>query len=197
MTDAPRPAPQYGEYATPEQQAEIIRRSGGPQHPGAVPTGDAQVLPVAAPVNSADAPGRTSAADGTGAPEEKGAAPTRRGDRLITLLLLAYGLYTVVTTVPQLIDYAGFAETWMSMAGLDAEFTATAQGRAWGTTAAVLFAVGWIVTALLSWHAIARGRLSWWIALVGAVVTFILVSLCLSVPLFNDPAVIDGILRAG
>lgn len=197
MTDASRPAPQYGEYATPEEQAEIIRRSiprsGDPAQRAAVSEGDAQVLPVAAAASSAD----PATAPVANAARDAAAAPARRGDRLITILLLAYGLYTVVTTVPQLIDYAGFAETWMTMAGLDAAFTATAQGRAWGTTAAVLFAAGWIVTALLSWWAMARGRLSWWIALVGAAVTFILVSLCLSVPLLNDPAVIDGVLRAG
>lgn len=185
MTEAPRPAPQYGEYATPEEQQEIIRRSGGPQGP--VPAGDAPVLPVAVP--------RTSpAADETAV----SAAPaTRRGDRFVTIALLAYGLYTVVTTIPQLIDYAGFAELWLSMAGIDAEFTAVAEGRTWGITAAVLFAVAWIVTALLSWRAMARGRLSWWIAVVGAAIAFIVVSICLSVPLMSDPAVIEGILGTG
>jgi hypothetical protein len=42
-----------------------------------------------------------------------------------------------------------------------------------------------------------RGRLSWWIAVVVAVVSFIVVSICLSVPLMSDPAVIEGVLRAG
>ncbi|CAI9386753.1 DUF6264 family protein [Microbacterium sp. T2.11-28] len=187
MTDTPRPAPQYGEYATPEEQQEIIRRSGGPQ--GAVPAGDAQVLPVAVPPPSVAS---------TPAPEAAAAAANpRRRDRFVTIALLAYGLFTVVTTIPQLIDYAAFAELWMRMAGIDADFTAVAEGRAWGTTAAVLFAVGWIVTALLSWRAIVRGRLSWWIALVGAVVSFIVVSICLSVPLMSDPAVIEGVLRSG
>lgn len=185
MTDTPRPAPQYGEYATPEQQQEIIRRSGGPQTP--VAAADAPVLPVAVPVPAAAAEASSEAVD---------SAPRRR-DRFVTIALLAYGLYTVVTTIPQLIDYAGFAELWMSMAGIDADFTAAAEGRTWGITAAVLFAVGWITTALLSWRAIVRGRLSWWIAVVGAVVSFIVVSICLSVPLMSDPAVIEGVLRAG
>lgn len=180
MTEEPRPAPQYGEYATPEEQQEIIRRSGG-----------TPVLPVA----STPEPLATPPASASAVPDA--ATPTRRRDRFITVALLAYGLFTVVTTIPQLIDYSSFADTWLQMAGIDASFTATAEGRAWGTAAALIFAAGWIASALLSWWAIVRGALSWWIPLAGAVVTFTLVSLCLSVPLLSDPAVMEGVLRAG
>jgi hypothetical protein len=116
-------------------------------------------------------------------------------DRIVTIALLLYGLVTVISTIPQLIDYAAIADTSLKMAGMDAAFTAVESGRAWGTVAAVLFAVGWIATAFLSWWAIARGRLAWWIPLTGAVVSFAIVSLCLSVPLLNDPALIEQVLR--
>ena len=34
------------------------------------------------------------------------------------------------------------------------------------------------------------GKLAWWIPLVGAIVTFIVVSVCLTVPLLGDPAIV-------
>lgn len=128
-------------------------------------------------------------------PSDAAARPNRRIDRIVTIALLVYGLVTVVSTIPQLIDYASFAQTWLEMAGIDAEFTAVESGRTWGTVAAVLFAAGWIATALLAWWAMARGRLSWWIPLTGAVVTFTIVSFCLSAPLLTDPALIEQVLR--
>lgn len=169
--DDPRPAPQYGEYATPEQQAALIRQSGGhaslPDEPTFTP-------------HPPTAPATTSAA-----------RPTRTADRIITFALLAYGLITVISAIPQLLDFTGFVETWMDVAGIDAEFTNVAAGQTWGLISALVFAGGWIVTALLSWWALARRRVAWWIPLVGAIVTFIAVSICLSVPLLGDPAVVQ------
>ncbi len=184
--ESPRPAPQYGEYATPEQQQERIRLSGGAaQAPSAAgPAPAVAPAPVLPPATVA------------GAREEDAARPRRRrADRFLTWALLGYGLVTVVTTIPQLIDFSVFAQTWLDMAGIDAEFTQGALGRQWGTIAAVIFAVGWIATAAFSWLAIGRGWLSWWIPLAGAFVTFAIVSVCLSVPLFNDPSIMSAVLR--
>ena len=201
----PRPAPLYGEYATPEQQQERIRLSGGRVEESAsgtldpAPAVDSGQLPPPPAEGSAPlAP--TAGPSSAGAPDARGVVaerPVRRGDRIVTIGLLVYGLVTVLTTMPQLIDYAGFAQTWFDMAGIDAEFTAVESGRLWGTIAAVLFALGWVVTAVLSWLSLAARRLSWWIPLAGAVVTFIIVSLCLTAPLVSDPALMEQMLRAG
>ncbi len=175
MTD-PRPQPQYGEYATPEQQRAAIRQ----------PTPDAAApAPVDHP-RPPTAPATTVAA-----------RPSRTADRVITVALLAYGLVTVVGAIPQLIDYAAFARTWMEVADVAGDFTNTAQGRLWGTVGAVVYAVGWLLTAALSWWSLSRGRLTWWIPLVGAIVTFVIVSVCLVVPILGDPGVMEhfGSLR--
>ncbi len=37
------------------------------------------------------------------------------------------------------------------------------------------------------------GRLSWWIPPVGAIVTFLIVSVCLVVPLFGDADLLRGV----
>ncbi len=195
--DSPRPAPLYGEYATPEQQRERIRLSGGRVEESA--SGSLEPAPAVSPAEP-PAPSAVRAPLAPSVPTVAGPAvpadrPVRRADRIVTIGLLVYGLVTVLTTMPRLIDYAGFAQTWFDMAGIDAQFTAVESGRLWGTVAAVLFAVGWVVTAALSWLSLAARRMSWWIPLVGAVVTFLIVSLCLSAPLVSDPALIEQVLR--
>lgn len=170
--DDPRPAPQYGEYATPEEQRAHIRQP------------DPALTPQPAPPEQAYAPHPPPARPTTDA-----ARPTRAADRIITFALLAYGLVTVVTAVPQMLDFTGFAQTWMEVAGIDANFTNHDAGVLWGRIGAFVFAGGWVLTALLSWRSVRRRRLSWWIPLVGAIVTFTIASICLAVPLVGDPAV--------
>lgn len=168
-----RPRPQYGEYATPEEQRAHIL----------------QPAPVPPPVDPAGGPSPYVAHPPTPRPTTTAARPSRTADRVITLALLAYGLVTVITAVPQLLDFTGFAETWMEMAGVEETFTNTAQGEQFGTIAAVVFGAGWVLTALLSWRSLARGRLTWWVPLVGAIATFLAVSALLTVPLLGDPAI--------
>lgn len=167
-----RPRPQYGEYATAdEQRARILQPAPEPPH-------------AAQP-----APAPYIAHPPTPRPTTTAARPSRTADRIITLALLAYGLVTVITAVPQLLDFTGFAETWMDMAGVEEQFANTAQGAQFGAIGAVVFAAGWLLTALLSWRSLARRRLTWWIPLVGAIVTFLAVSALLTVPLLGDPAI--------
>ncbi|MCG7414547.1 DUF6264 family protein [Microbacterium aurum] len=163
--------PQYGEYATPEQQRAAIREPL-PQVPAAVAT---------APAAPAHPP--------TARPTTAAARPTRPADRIITVALLAYGLVTVLSAVPQLWHFTDFAQTWMQVAGIDETFTNTAQGDLWGRIGAVVFVVGWVATAVTAWRSLVARRLSWWIPLVGAIVTFVIASICLTVPLLGDPAV--------
>lgn len=167
--DDPRPAPLYGEYATPEQQRAAIRLplpEPDPRAPEPVDT---------APV--------TSRARGS------------RADRIITIALLAYGFITVVAAIPQLLDFTAFMDAWIEVAGVDAEFTNVAQGARWGLIAAAVFAVGWVATASASVIMLRRGRAAWWIPLAGAIVTFIIASMCLSVPMLGDPAIVEHFAR--
>lgn len=167
-----RPRPPYGEYATPEEQRAAIR---DPAAQASVP-----IAPLPHPVTGPlPLPHPTTSA----------ARPSRTADRIITLALLVYGLITVISAVPQLWAFTDFAQAWMDLAGIDATFTNTAQGEVWGRVGAIVFLAGWVLTALLSWRSVTRGRLSWWIPLVGAIVTFVVVSMCLTVPLLGDPAI--------
>jgi hypothetical protein len=114
-------------------------------------------------------------------------------DRIVTFALLAYGLVNVVAAVPAFLDYAAYAETMFAVVGADAELADPTAGRPWGIAAAILLAVGWIATALVSWWSLRRGRVTWWIPLVAGVVFTFAAGMLMVVPLMNDPAVWDAL----
>ena len=184
MTDpAERPRPQYGEYATPEEQRARIKQ---PDMTRLLETGqDPDALKGAAP---ADTPSVAA----------KPAAPAiRRGrfaDRVATIALLVYGLVNVVTSIPSMIDYGSYATTVLGLLGVDAELADPAAGRPWGIAAALVLAIGWLLTAYISWRSLARNRVTWWIPLVGAIVFMTISGILLMVPIVSDTTVWNAIL---
>lgn len=168
MTDQ---RPQYGELATPEEQ----RRAAGLPPLGEEPVPPAAVAPTPPVVSRPPASSSAS-------------ARPHRVDRFVTIGLLAYGLVNVVVTGLSYLDLPRVMNDSMSILGIDGEFTNFAQGRLWGTIAAGLLVLGWAVTAALSVRRLRRGKVTWWLPLVGAVVTMGIVSACIAVPMFNDPA---------
>ena len=173
MTDQ---RPQYGEFATPDEQ----RRLAG------LPPIEAAVEAPASAVSDQDAAPVAATAP----------APPRRWDRVVTIALLAYGLVNVFMTGLSYLDLATVMNNSMTILGIPGEFTNFAQGKLWGTIAAVLLVIGWVITAALSVKRLRSGKLTWWVPLVGAAVTTIIVSICITVPMMGDPAFIsyiDGI----
>lgn len=170
----PRPRPQYGEYATPEEQRARIAQPdvGLVYEPAPVPE-----QPV--PVSPAERP--------AAAPET--ATRSRAVDRIVTFALLAYGLVNVVASFPALVDFTEYTDTMFGLLGVDATLSDPAAGRPWGIAAAIVLAAGWFVTAVVSWMSVRRGRLSWWIPLVGGVVFMSASAILVLIPLMNDPAV--------
>ena len=169
MTDQ---RPQYGELATPEEQ----RRAAG------LPPLEEVVVPPPAPPTAGVVP-----------PNGTSDAPAKRPhpvDRLVTIALLAYGLVNIVITGLSYLDLANVMNQTMKILGIEGEFTNFAQGRTWGTIAAIVLAVGWCLTAALSIRRLRRGRITWWLPIVGAIVTMVVVSICLTVPMMGDPAFI-------
>ena len=163
MTDQ---RPQYGELATPEEQ----RRAAG-----LPPLGEVVAEPVVT------APAHEPVAD---------AAPRRPhpADRFLTIGLLAYGLINVIVTALSYLDLTRVMNESMKILGIEGEFTNFAQGRLWGAIAAVVLVVGWSLTAWASIRRLRRAKIAWWVPLVGAVVTMLIASMCLAVPMFGDPA---------
>lgn len=169
MTDQ---RPQYGEIATLEEQR---RAAGLPPLDAAPPAGVVGAVPAAPP----QAPSPRS----------------RPIDRFVTIALLAYGLVNVVVTGLSYLDFDTAMNQMMSVFGIDGEFTNFAQGRLWGTVAAIVLAVGWAFTAYFSIRRLRAAKLSWWVPLVGAAVTLLVASVCAAIPLMNDPAFIDFVTK--
>lgn len=176
----PPPRPQYGEYATPEEQRARIRQ------PDVTPLTAEGDIPAAA-VTAAPLAGPASTPSGA-------TSSPRTIDRIITVALLAYGLVSVVTSIPALADYAAYAGNVFELLGVDVELTDPASGRPWGIAAATVLAVGWALTAALSWWSLRRGRLTWWIPLVGGIVFTVASASLMLVPLMSDPAVWDALV---
>lgn len=165
MSDEPRPRPAYGEYASPEEQRA---RMGIPAEPPSVPAS----LPAPMPVM----------------PEPGAVAARHPADRIITIVLLAMGAVNVVFSVSSFLDVGtAFSRTFEAM-GIPGEFTNTPGAGTWGAIAGVLLLATYLITALAAWRRLRAGRISWWIPVVGAVVAYLFVVVCLTVPLASDPA---------
>jgi uncharacterized membrane protein YhaH (DUF805 family) len=168
MTDQ---RPQYGELATPEEQRRAAGLPPLDQMPDAA---------VAAPPAAAEA--------------ELPVRRTNPVDRFVTIALLAYGLINVVLTAISYLDFPTAMNEVMKIVGVDGEFTNIAQGRVWGTIAAIVLVVGWSVTVAVSLRRLRSRRLSWWVPIVGAAITLLLTSICAAIPMMGDPAFVDYIM---
>lgn len=170
MTDQ---RPQYGELATPEEQRRAAGLPPIEQDTPVAPVAQHPVAPVAS------------------RPAARPAGQTHPVDRFATIALLAYGLLNVIMAGLSYLDLPSVMNESMRLLGIEGEFTNFAAGRTWGVIAALVLAVGWALTAVLSIRRLRRGRLAWWVPLVGAVATMAVVSLCVAVPMFGDPAFAD------
>ena len=174
-----RPRPEYGEYATPEEQQARIRQ---PDATWSLETGQTPEEPpqqVAPPQHW---------------PVDTSAEATRSGrniDRVVTLALLIVGAFNVAFTAISYFNLPVLADQAMQIIGIPGSFTNVDAARLWGPIAAIVLIVGFLATAFFAWRRLSKGRLAWWIPLVGAVVTYVLVYACLAVPLLGDPAFIQ------
>jgi hypothetical protein len=164
--------PRYGEYASPEEQRARIRQPDATQ---ALETGQAPA-PAASP-----------------APAATPATPVRSGrgrliDRIATIALLAYGLLTVVTSVPLMFALAEGENGYLGLLGMTEPLSDRTAAQIWGAVAGSVFLIGWLLTAWISWANLRRGRISFWIPLVGAFVFSALSTVLMLVPALGDPA---------
>ncbi|WP_322411865.1 DUF6264 family protein [Microbacterium invictum] len=184
MTDGsdPRPRPQYGEYATPEEQRARIQQ---PDVTVALETG-------ASPSDAA--------ADAPAQPTPKEAAPDviamrrRFFDRVLTIALLVYAVLSVATSIPALVDYTGYVQTLFEFMGITEAPAATVDGRPWGIAASLVLGVGLLLTATVSWMMLQRGKVAFWVPIAGGVVFNLLSGVLLMVPLLSAPALMGALL---
>lgn len=151
---------------------------------------NARPAPETVPEPVAPAAGPADDAPRTILPRVSGA---RRADRLVGLLLIVWGLLSVIRTVPQLTNLASYLHDSFELLGVDATLSDPSSARGWGIAAALVYGGGWLLTAVLTWLRAKQGRILFWIPLVGAVVFTIVVGVLVSIPLMNDPALMDAL----
>src|SRR5690606_32088313 len=159
-----------GEKATPEEQARAIEASGGTQ--------DWQRRAAIPPASERETPHRPVR---FGAP--RASAGTTTGtysvNRFATIFLLGVGLVAVLQSVFGYADLAGTIQTLYTQQGIG-EYTPTDLTNTIGMALIVVHATVWVITAWVSLVILARGKIAWWIPLVGAVITVIIMAALLA-----------------
>lgn len=157
----PRPAPQYGEYATPEEVAAL--RGAAPDPPP--PT----VPEVRTP--------RTEAPRGSAA---------RRWDRPITVALIAFGVLNLVQYAGPLLDFEYFLE--IATKGTFAESVDFGAGaRIGGLVLFVLCLVLLLGSTAIAVLRLRRDRIAFWVPLVAGALSVLAWVVVLFVILLQTP----------
>lgn len=173
-SDSARRRPQYGEYASPEEQRAAIKQpaewqlqaletDAAPEHPAPQP-----------PLHGSYQPGppRPWPQDESRPPQQ--ATRAGFGDRLVTFVLLGFGLSNVLSVVVD--AFEGGRVMRQTLADMGDSYGRLADALpAWlWQGQAVIYAVVWLITLFVSLSSMRAGRRSWWIPVVGAIVAGIL-----------------------
>ena len=169
-----RPRPRYGEYATPQEQAEIVAKSMPPVSPLLTPkpVESADSRGTAAPPHPArpvapqphhepvrpqpNAPGAASA------PSTTRGRPARRWDRFLSIALLGYGLFNVIASTTQYADLAGYLGRVYSMFNLG-EYQPSGDEARVGLTMNIVTLGLFLVTAIVTVMRLRARRIAFWV----------------------------------
>ena len=193
MTDEPRPQPEYGQYATPQEQAKAVAKSlptpaistppaTSTPHRGAPHLGPPH---LGAPHLGRPHLGALPKRQLTG--QRNSPAATRRPDRLITLMMLAVGLGYALSQIPGNLSLAQVFDQLYKQMGVGS-YEVTSATATIGVALIIAQLAVWVLTALWAFRRIRAGRASWWIPVVGAVVSVAVSSALMAVLLMADPA---------
>ena len=158
--------PEYGEYASAEDQAKAIARSR--------PRG-------------ASIPEPSLAEPAPEQPPSAAAAPGGMLDRLVTVVLLALGLVYLIGGAGGYLDLPTTLDTVYAQFGIG-DYTPIAATAAFGIAFVASQAVIWVISALWSYRRLSRGRRSWWVPMLGAIATFLVTVALFGALLASDPA---------
>ncbi|MHC5797251.1 DUF6264 family protein [Lacisediminihabitans sp. FW035] len=171
-----RPRPQYGEYATPQEQAKIIAESLPPVSPLLVPP----TIPGVPP--APDASTRVS----TSSPRSPGRRP-RRWDLILSAALLGYATINVIAQLAIRDTLATIATQFFLTQGIG-DYTPTALTTSLGDTLNIITLALFVGTVLLTVWMLRRGRIAFWVPIAGGVVATIVALVFVVILLQSDPA---------
>lgn len=185
-----RPRPRYGEYATPQDQANAIAGSLPPVSPLLTPGQS----PVAG--HDAAAPPSTGSPVVTPAPKppdgHRTARPAaqrggRRWDRAVTVALLAYGLFGVIAGVARGSNIAVVIDQLYQLQNIGS-YVATPAADTVGMAINIVNIVLYAITVLVTVRFLQAGRVAFYIPIIGGVLAAIIGAILIFVLMFNDPA---------
>lgn len=183
---ASRPAPQYGEYATPE---EVARITGRP-----VPGSE----PAPPPVPSPSPTERSSSWPS----DERPARPPLRWDPPVTIALLMVGLWNVITSIPAFWNLdRELAQSFAAMpADLGVDLSDVQLGEPTLIGGRILLGV-WIVLFLValgvSVTRLRARRRAFWVPLVAGVVAILAVVVAMTAIMLIDPGLAPLLTTSG
>ena len=190
-SDEERPRPQYGEYATPEEVAE----ARGPLPVEPTDPVSRLAAPISSPVSARaaktgnrPAPGLSSAPPPHGAPVA--ARHPRQANNLITVLLLVFGIWNTVTSIPSYLDLGAVLTQGLALAG----YGTVNFGAAAHTAGIVLLVVSCLVLIAavgVSLRLIRGGRRSIWVPVVAGALYLVATLVVMTVVVANTPALVD------
>ncbi|MBD8535716.1 DUF6264 family protein [Plantibacter sp. CFBP 13570] len=187
-----RPRPQFGEYASPEEQRARIAEPIDEQR--AEELGIAPVVPVERQPRQQQEPTlreqtREQGAVQPGAPTVAARRPVA-GDRIATSILLGLGLVGLIVTMPGLLDLPGLIRPALVQMGVSG-YSSDGLASAMGILALGLQIALWVGAIILSSRSLRAGRLTFWIPLVAGVAANLVVVICLAVAMGADPAFME------
>jgi hypothetical protein len=196
MADSPS-RPQYGEYASPEDQAKAIRvpiRPPEQQRPS-VPSpvegrGVGRGVGAGPSAGPWLRPGQHGELPGTGRPLGASRRTGSPRDIGVTVALLAIGLFWVLVSLPGMADLPATIQQTYAMQGYTGHYGPVALGAAIGLAINISQLVLWAVTCGLSVLAIRRRRRAFYIPLLGALVSGLVVMVLTIVAMLNDPGLL-------
>jgi len=203
MSDADsgrRPRPQYGEYASPEEQRAAIKQPAEWQlqalETDAAPEQPAPQAPQPPIGGYQPGPPQTFQPSQRPWPEDESRPPQQAmragfGDRLVTFVLLGFGLSNVLSVVVD--AFEGGRVMRQTLADMGDSYGRLADALpAWlWQGQAVIYAVVWLITLFISLSSMRAGRRSWWIPVVGAVVAGILFFAVFVIALGQHPELLN------
>ena len=174
MTDESRPAPQYGEYATPE---EVARLRGIPL----------AAEPIAAPA-TASVVHRTdhaAAAPATSATLAAPARPRRLWDAPLTVGMLVLGFFWTVSSFSGYLDFSSTLNQALAPTDFELRFGADADTA--GIVLLVIHSVLLLAAVGVAVSLIRRRRLAFWVPLVAGLTAFAADIVVLGILIANNP----------
>ncbi|THG28432.1 DUF6264 family protein [Naasia lichenicola] len=167
MSDRPTsgPAPRYGEYGPRVDQ------------------------PAPAPERAAKQPEEPSGGSASPEPDSPAAAQRqpRRWDVIVTVFLLAIGLYVTLSSIPQMLDLSGTLDQVYQAAGYG-RFTNDSVASVVGIVINVVHVVLLILAFAIALPRLRTGRLAFWAPLSAGVIAGIIGAVLIGVVMAGDPA---------